>query len=85
MIRGKKAIAEFEPMNNMIGLFGDCIDEFCSIEKTDIETQIARTLSHEVFHALLLYIDGMTACVCLDLPFKDKRTLAIYLKEYGLW
>lgn len=82
----KGVVAQFDFKTNIIGLLsGKWLKTLCKENKIDTVTQCAKTISHEVFHSILAQEHGYTSCKLLDYPFKDSKSLAIYLKDYGLW
>jgi len=82
----KGVVAQFDYRTNIIGLLsGKWLKTLCKENKIDTVTQCAKTISHEVFHSILAQEHGFKICKLLDYPFKDSKSLAIYLKDYGLW
>ena len=71
-------IGEYSLNQDKICLLSDGLKYFCKTNNTTIEKQIAKTISHEIVHRVLFYLDGEDAC-------RDFDNIAEKLKAYGVY
>lgn len=89
LCQSRGTVAQYDRELNIIGFIsGKYLKELAIYNNVSIEKQVARTLSHELFHAVLHLEHGnddIRICGGIDFPYRDCISLAEYLKEYGIW
>lgn len=77
-IKQHACVGEYSLNQDIICLFKDGLDYFIKTNKSTLEQQIAKTLSHEIMHRILFYEHGEEATRMFDNITED-------LKLYGMW
>lgn len=77
-IKWYECLGEYSINQDKICLFNDGFDYWYEINKTPIEEQVARTLSHEIMHRILFYDHGEDECRAFD-------NIAEGLRQYWMW
>lgn len=71
---------------NLISLsYGQFFKDLCKKNHESIESQTAKTLSHEVLHYVLLKEQNIQVCVALDNEDENGISFAEKLKDYGVY
>ena len=71
-------VGEYSINQDKICLLSDGLEYFTEINKTSIEEQTARTLSHEIMHRILFYDHGEEVTRAFD-------NIAKSLRQYWMW
>lgn len=78
MIKNNLRVGEYSLNQDKICLMSDGLDYFIEANRSTLEQQVAKTISHEIMHSVLFYEHGENETRAFD-------NIAEKLKAYGMW